>query len=130
MAQDAKHSGYAKSGPGKQDKLPYAVVRAQGKVPKWPTPTADDANNVTRKSGEFKSLTRAVMFPTPTVQDASNNGGKSQYQRNSLPLNAVAGGALNPTWVEWLMGWPLGWTDCGASATDRFREWCSAHGRS
>ena len=21
------------------------------------------------------------------------------------------GGKLNPTWVEWLMGWPLGWTD-------------------
>jgi len=23
----------------------------------------------------------------------------------------LAGGALNPMWVEWLMGWPLGWTD-------------------
>lgn len=26
----------------------------------WPTPTADDANNVTRKSGQFQSLTRTV----------------------------------------------------------------------
>ena len=24
------------------------------------------------------------------------------------------GGSLNPTWVEWLMGFPLGWTDLGA----------------
>ena len=23
----------------------------------------------------------------------------------------VAGGALNPIWVEWLMGFPLNWTD-------------------
>jgi hypothetical protein len=28
-----------------------------------------------------------------------------------------AGGALNPTWVEWLMGLPLGLTDCERSAT-------------
>jgi DNA (cytosine-5)-methyltransferase 1 len=78
----------------------------------------------------------ARLFPTPTVNDSKNNGSPSQYRRTSngkprdLQLNAVVGGALNPTWVEWLMGWPLGWTDCGASATDRFREWCSAHGRS
>ena len=112
------------------------IREAQGKVPRWPTPTADDANNVTRASGEFKSLTRAVMLPTLTVNDSKNNGSPSQYRRTSngkprdLQLNAVVGGALNPTWVEWLMGWPLGWTDCGASATDRFLEWCSAHGRS
>jgi hypothetical protein len=105
------------------------VREAQGKVPKWPTPTADDANNVTRTSGQFKSLTRAVMLPTPTVNDSKNNGAASQLERQSPNLNAVVGGALNPTWVEWLMGWPLGWTDCGASATDRFREWCNAHGR-
>jgi len=30
--------------------------------------------------------------------------------------------------VEWLMGWPLGWTDCAASATDKFRQWCASHG--
>ena len=29
----------------------------------------------------------------------------------------VAGGQLNPTWVEWLMGFPLGWTDCVVSET-------------
>jgi hypothetical protein len=97
----------------------------------WPTPKASAAGPdfAAMKRGKSISLQTAVMLPTPTVQDATNNGGKRQYQQNSLPLNAIAGGALNPTWVEWLMGWPLGWTDCGASATDRFREWCSAHGR-
>jgi site-specific DNA-cytosine methylase len=26
-------------------------------------------------------------------------------------LDASAGGSLNPTWVEWLLGFPLGWTN-------------------
>ncbi len=56
----------------------------------WPTPTVDDSKNVTRKSGGFQSLTR-------TVQGES-----------------VTNGKLNPTWVEWLMGFPLGWTDLEA----------------
>ena len=57
------------------------------------------------------------LWPTPTTQDASNNGGPSQLKRNTLPLNAAvtngnpSSGSLNPTWIEWLMGYPQGWTD-------------------
>jgi hypothetical protein len=71
-------------------------------------------------SGHFK------MWPTPTTQDAANDGGPSQFERNSLPLNALVkgetGGQLNPTWVEWLMGFPPGWTDCGPSETRSSRR--------
>jgi len=66
------------------------------------------------------------MFPTPTVRDSKGGyrteslirkDGKSRAL-DTLP-NAVLNGKgvetvighLNPTWVEWLMGWPLGWTD-------------------
>lgn len=65
---------------------------------------------------------------TPTVQDSSNNGAPSQMVRNSKPLNAEVGGPLNPPWVEWLMGWPIGWTDLGVSATDSFQQWFRSHG--
>ena len=41
---------------------------------------------------------------------------------------ASEGGPLNPTWVEWLMGWPLGWTDLKPLAMDKFREWQQQHG--
>jgi len=62
-------------------------------------------------SSSYLGLAQTVsMLPTPTTQDAANNGGPSQYNRNSLPLNAVVGGALNPMWVEWLMGYPQNWT--------------------
>jgi hypothetical protein len=89
----------------------------------WPTPnvpnggrTLAPGTTMTGRTPDGKKrqvgLENMVrLFPTPTVQDAENNGGPSQSKRNTPPLNAVAGGALNPTWVEWLMGFPLGWTD-------------------
>lgn len=30
-------------------------------------------------------------------------------------MTAGNGGKLNPTWVEWLMGFPLGWSDLDVS---------------
>lgn len=35
-------------------------------------------------------------------------------ERNSTTLATIAGGQLNPTWVEWLMGFPLEWSALNA----------------
>ena len=89
-------------------------LTAEVKRKMWPTPTARDGKSGKGKQPrQFSELNSTVerMWPTPTAQDAKNNGGPSQMERNSLPLNAEAGGSLNPTWVEWLMGYPSGWTD-------------------
>jgi hypothetical protein len=93
----------------------------------WPTPrsgkTTDENEESWRARNEAGSvstppLTLAVkMWPTPTGQDAEKNAGPSQFNRNSLPLNAEVGGSLNPNWVEWLMGFPVGWTDLDPSGT-------------
>jgi len=37
-------------------------------------------------------------------------------------------GLLNPEWVEWLMGWPIGYTDLKPLAMDRFLRWLRLHG--
>ena len=37
------------------------------------------------------------------------------------------GGRLNPTWVEWLMGWPLEWTDLKPLEMDKFQQWQQQH---
>jgi hypothetical protein len=116
------------SGDGRQkpNKLGWAVAL-------WPTPNARDYKGAPgagciARGGRQSSLPAAVkQWPTPTVQDSKNNGAPSQMERNTKPLNAEVGGPLNPTWVEWLMGWPLGWTDCAASATDRFQQWLRSH---
>ncbi len=68
------------------------------------------------------------QYTTPTAHNAKEGAYPSEFARKTPTLAAQAGGLLNPTWVEWLMGWPLGWTDCGAPATDKFLQWCVSHG--
>ncbi len=77
----------------------------------WPTPTANDAKNATMPpaSETWDSLPGEML----------RRGGQETRQM----------GALNPSWVAWLMGWPIGWTDCAASATDKFRQWLRLHGK-
>lgn len=98
----------------------------------WPTPTAGDAkssgsrNTSSSRAHPGISLTDAVRgdggqgrtFPTPASRDYRYPNAKTYSERGGgkkgeqLP-NAI-GGPLNPTWVEWLMGFPLEWTACAA----------------
>jgi hypothetical protein len=72
----------------------------------------------------------AKNWPTPTAHNAKETNAPSESERNTPTLAAQAGGSLNPTWVEWLMGWPLGWTDLKPSGTARFQAWLRSHGES
>ncbi len=38
------------------------------------------------------------------------------------PEFSPSGQSLNPLFAEWLMGWPLGWTDCEVPVTG-FAHW-------
>jgi hypothetical protein len=53
-----------------------------------PTPTGDDANNVTRDSGDFQSLAREAnkLLPTPTSQ-ASKHGSTPDENANGWGFN-------------------------------------------
>jgi hypothetical protein len=79
------------------------------------------ADAIRKAPHRFPNLETAVAlspWPTPTARDwKSGKASDATHDRNSRPLSEVVGGALNPTWVEWLMGFPLGWTDCGPLAT-------------
>jgi hypothetical protein len=96
------------------------VVNPRGRledyVALFPTPTVHGDYNrkgASKNSGDGLA-TFVKLYPTPTANDAKNNAAPSQYTengRNANALNVVAGGALNPEWVEWLMGFPPGWTD-------------------
>lgn len=71
------------------------------------------------------ALSASRRVPTPTVQDAKNNCGPSQTDRDAL--NVTVGGPLNPEWVEWLMGWPIGWSSLEPMPLERFEAWLDAH---
>jgi hypothetical protein len=68
------------------------------------------------------------LWPTPTAHNAKEFNSPTECQRNAPTLASLVGGVLNPMWVEWLMGWPIGWTDLGPLGTDRFQQWLHSHG--
>lgn len=115
-------------------------IRRQGKkgsqislstaVKMWPLPSASDCgrtvinphmtrNGTIRHIGKngAQSYARldavATLFPTPKA-NAGTGASKSQNHQGGPDLQTVCGGTLNPTWVEWLMGFPIGWTDLDA----------------
>jgi hypothetical protein len=66
-------------------------------------------------------------FSTPNTRNWKDTG-TTQGNRKSPNLGTQVGGHLNPTWVEWLMGWPLGWTDLKPLATDKSLSVQQKHG--
>lgn len=93
------------------------------KVALFPTPTKFDATCGDLKGKEYtgesrhamKLIQAAKMWPTPKTQNSRGNG--ERHGEGGQSLDALAGGRLNPMWVEWLMGFPIGWTDLNASET-------------
>jgi hypothetical protein len=84
----------------------------------FPTPTSRDHKDGTAKSCENVPvnglLGRMVhMLPTPTAErwDGLQSHGKN-----------VVSGSLNPTWVEWLQGFPLQWTEVSNDEMGRTEE--------
>jgi hypothetical protein len=85
----------------------------------WPTPRCQMTRPVKIRldieKGHKGNLEEVVAlrekFTTPTAHNSKETNAPSEMNRNTPTLAAQAGGKLNPTWVEWLMGWPLGWTD-------------------
>ena len=101
--------------------------------PIFPTPLATGG---TERSGEragtggLDFMARTNKWPTPTLRDYKGMQGAGAQERKGNPTDTlpnVIGGRLNPTWVEWLMGWPLEWTDLKPLETDKCQEWQQQH---
>ena len=99
----------------------HVLARTKGL---WPMPRANEYKDTlqsvppSRQKNPGKcNLTQAVamekLFTTPCAGDAQGSHGGNNHRS----LRTDVAGQLNPMWVEWLMGFPIGWTDLNASET-------------
>jgi hypothetical protein len=105
----------------------------------WRTPTAEDSANrafARNSRGEAKLSSQVkygkdAMWPTPSVHEMSGGATDPETRKaqgHHVKLTDSVGGQLNPTWVEWLMGWILGLTDLEPLEMDKFQLWLQQHG--
>lgn len=107
----------------------------------WPTPDASVSTGYSQSASSGASIRYSLagkvtkQCPTTTAHDAKDTGAPTEFERNSPGLTATGllhrtqtsgeplsprDRTLNPRFVEWLMGWPIGWTDCDSQVTEWF----------
>ncbi len=103
--------------------------RAMGAPTALPTPKAGDGERgrdkararPDTKGRELATVVRDQMLPTPTTNDSKNASlPPSQADRDGLAgamlrddsIQTGAATYLNPSFVEEMMGFPVGWTVC------------------
>jgi len=91
----------------------------------WATPNAADCQGTTG-GGQGRNLRTDVRWTTPCADDTGAR--QKKYSQGGKALSMQAGGQLNPPWVEWLMGWPIGWSALEPLETDKFQQWLEQHG--
>ena len=93
----------------------------------WPTPRAQEPGSTSENYGKGLKNT-AENWATPTTRDWKDTANAN------VPVNSLLGrqapqimkdgtesqATLNPRFTEWLMGWPVGWTEFELAET----EWC------
>ena len=92
----------------------------------WPTPNVPNGGRKPKGGMSRTGMTpdgkkrqvglenAVTMWPTPTQSDGMGGPGSSGRDGGEN-LRTAVNGSLNPMWVEWLMGYPLGWTALEAS---------------
>nr|WP_230459499.1 hypothetical protein [Burkholderia ubonensis] len=108
---------------------PCAIDAGSGRINKSPSPGAAERPTLAM-------MARKGMWPTPCASASKGSSpgalkrksGKSrENDRIDHAVMASDGGQLNPEWVEWLMGWPIGHTALEPLETARYREWLQQH---
>jgi len=130
-----KEATFARPGRSKPANLRDQVSNMQN----WPTPTshmAKETNAPSEHNRNTPTLTAQVNWPTPRTKGMCGGSGswdllnKNTTKEEARQMGAGNGGKLNPTWVEWLMGWPPGWTDLKPLETDKSHCVPQQHGES
>jgi hypothetical protein len=119
IVQDSKQSGHAPTGTGQVEKLSFQAAQ-------WPTPTSLSFGE-SHQQGNSKSMNETLRLVSGLAASRPDPG-----TATAGPPSSPARRSLNPLFVEWLMGWPPGWTlislpeltgsACSATASCRYRQ--------
>ena len=124
----------------------------------WPTPRASDHKGATSSDAAGKAMQRGHSpnlpeqiaavegrkWPTATASASAFKGWSPNHNRADTddrldytvereafqPGQQTPPMRLNPDWVEWLMGWPIGHTALKPLETVKFQEWQQQHSAS
>jgi hypothetical protein len=119
---------------GKLSELPIAAfgTRASAYGSLLPTPTARDWKDtpgmtLTRKDGKTRTdrlpmlLFSCVRSAAIECKQATPSAAQTVMVRG-LTVR-IEGSEYNPALPEWLMEWPIGWTELKPLAMDKYHEW-------
>jgi hypothetical protein len=117
--QTPSHPSFAKRQQAKQETREELLL--PGQAEHWATPSSMDYKD---SAGMAISATN----PDGTARRRLDRLGRQALQSAISGLQSLPPTRrLNPRFVEWLMGLPLGWTDYAHSATESFRLWLHTH---
>jgi hypothetical protein len=110
---------------------------------KWVTPQAHDAASGPSSAGRIGRhgtrhggrdlVDQSQTWPTPRCGAHGTPGAGLRHPTietsgpESSPSAPTSRRRLNPLFVEWLMGFPEGWTDCEPLGTESFLRWRQQH---
>lgn len=131
-------SGRFNTSVGSDKPRPTLAMMAKRKL--WPTPTVcGNYNKPGASATSGMGLASAVkMWPTSQASDNRDRGNasdpaiKRRMENGKQVMLSMCvsseNGRLNPDWIEWLMGWPIGHTALKPLETGRFQEFEQQHG--
>ena len=89
------------------ERMPWAPHTEGPDCSYWPTPTSQNMAGGVGYQMSRQAGGTTTRWPTLTGAVRMSEGRPMQEP-----------GLLNPAWVEWLMGLPLGWTDIGFTPSE------------
>ena len=93
---------------------PSGLIRKDGKsrIDQLPNAVAYSGTQIQQKCG----TPRCFMYKDALTDRGRGNLGEQVNEAHKMKKM----GKLNPSWVAWLMGWPVGWTDLKPLETDKY----------
>lgn len=117
---------------------PKVLTKSSATLPTWGT-MQDGVLSVVPTLEPHTDAIACGSWATPTVSTAKrlhwgfSKTGRYRYGveiEKNMRHDFLTYGKPTPEPFEWLMGWPIGWTDLSPLATDKFQAWLRLHGRS